>query len=375
MEENIYELLRRYEFNRTEPETLKGLVEEAVKKGEEARREQEQLRQISRDILGELNQAGFIADVDLGGMEEITGQCAAGVDGSFQPVGGVGGKWYVPMSCALVSFPKGIQDAPVVEVDSHIEVIQEEQHRSIHAMSSEKMLQVETKAILRWAMRNEVSTLFIDGPIVDPPLCDQNDYVEYRCKAIKECLKRNITVVGCVKRAKDVHLKGYLQSKVLQQPNQQSRLKRFPTDLQLVAFLFAHCWRQGGRQEKGIYSRPVDVSGATQVYRLYRDHGVRIFSTFVQKNVGQQILRLDLPFAEAMLSDEKDLSRHCTEAVRRTFAWSYPQHNIPLPIFIAHSKCEIRKGCAEVLYQEILTSTRTTEPIDQIVALQLEARL
>ena len=87
------------------------------------------------------------------------------------------------------------------------------------------------------------------------------------------------------------------------------------------------------------------------------------------------MLRLDLPFADSALPAEEERLRYCAEAVRRTFAWSYPDHNIPLPVFVAHTKCEIRRGCAEVLYEEILARTRTDDPIDQMVALQLEARM
>jgi len=373
--QNIYEILRRYEFNRTEPETLVGLVEEAVDKGEAAREEQERLRKASADLLTLLREEGLILDTDLKGLEDILEECAAGVDGSHQPVGGVGGKWYVPLSCALVVFRQGIQGAPEIEVESHIEVIQEEEFRRIGILSSERMFQVETKAIMRWAMRGEPSVLFIDGPVVDPPLHKDLEYIRYRCSAIQECLRRDIRVIGCVKRVKDTHFKKYLMSQVVQDEAKKARLSMFPSDLQLMAFVFAHYWRQNGGSGKGVYTRPIDVSEVTEVYKLYHENGLRILSTFVQKSVGQYILRLDLPFIDVELPEETKLLSKVMQAVRATFAWTYPDQNIPLPIFLADAKCEIRRGCAEVLYEEIMTRTRTTEPIDQIVALQLEARL
>jgi len=375
MPENIYEILRSYEFNRTEPETLVGLVQEAVDKGEAAREEQERLRKASADLLTLLREAGLILETNLKGLENLLQGCVAGVDGSHQPVGGVGGKWYVPLSCALIVFEQGIRGDPEIEVESHIEVIQEEEFRRIGTLSSERMLQVETKAIMRWAMRDKPSILFIDGPIVDPPLYRDQDYIRYRCSAIQECLKRDIKVIGCAKRVRDIHFKKYLMSQVIRDETRKTKLNMFPSDLQLVAFVFAHHWRQMGDSAKGVYTRPIDISEATEVYKLYRENGLRIFSTFVQKSLGQYILRLDLPFIDAELPDEDELLERVTEAVQATFAWTYPDQNIPLPIFIADAKCEIRKGCAEVLYEEIMTRTRTTEPIDQIVALQLEARL
>jgi len=375
MPENIYEILRRYEFNRTEPETLVGLVKEALDKGEAAREEQERLRKASADLLALLREARLILETDLEGLKHCLQGAVAGVDGSHQPVGGVGGKWYVPLSCALVVFGQGFRGDPQIEVESHIEVIQEEEFFKIGRLSSERMLQVETKAIMRWAMRDMPSILFIDGPIVDPPLYSDQDYIRYRCSAIQECLKRNIRVIGCVKRVRDVHFKKYLMSQVIRDETGKIKLNMFPSDLQLVAFVFAHHWRQMGKSTKGVYTQPIDISEATEVYKLYRENGLRIISTFVQKSLGQYILRLDLPFADAKLPDEDELLEQVAKAVQATFAWTYPDQNIPLPIFIADAKCEIRKGCAEVLYEEIMTRTRTTEPIDQIVALQLEARL
>jgi hypothetical protein len=376
MSQNIYEILRHYEFNRTEPETLVGLVEEAVEKGGVAREEQERLRRNSADLLAMMRDAGLILTADLNNSEGFLKGCTAGVDGSHQPVGGVGGKWYIPTSCALVIFANGIQSKPIIEVDTHIEVIQEQEFTKIGTLSSERMLQVETKAIMRWAMKAIASVLFIDGPIVDPPLCRRQDYVQYRCSAIRQCLKHDIKVIGCAKRVKDVHFKKYLKAEIAQSRSEKTKLEMFTSDLQLVAFAFAHHWRQNGKSNKGVYTRPIDVSEATQTYKLYRDNGVRVFSTFVQKSLGEYILRLDLPFLEAELPPrENKLLDYVTQIVGTTFVWTYPDHNIPLPIFVADAKCEIRKGCAQVLYEEIMTRTRTTEPIDQIVALQLEARL
>lgn len=375
MRKDIYEVLRRYEFNRTEPETLTGLVYEAIDQGDAARQEQDRLRRASADILDLLYEIELILDIDLEKKPNTLDQCTAGVDGSHQPVGGIGGKWYVPVSCALVMFDEGIQSTPTVEVDTHIETIQEREFTNVRALSSEMMLQVETKAIMRWAMKNKASVLFIDGPVVDPPLCQREDYIRYRCSAIQQCLKRNIKVVGCAKRVKDAHLKKYLLSALAREESTKTKLQMFPSDLQLVAFMFTHYWRQKANSNMGVYTRPIDVSEATQVYKLYRENGIRVFSTFVQKDLGEYILRLDLPYLEADLPDEDELLLEAAQMIHSTFVWTYPNQNIPLPIFIADAKCEIRRGCAEVLYEEIMTRTRTADPIDQIATLQLEARL
>ncbi len=375
MQQSLYEVLRRYEFKKTEPETLVGLIDEAIRKGEDARVEQAQLRKVSGEISVALGDVGYIRSQCVEGSDRIVDECAAGIDGSHQPVGGVGGKWYVPLSCALVVFGEGIKQPPSVEVDAHIITIREEEFRSVGTLSSEAMLTVETKAVMRWAMRNKRSFLFIDGPIVDPPLCSDKRYIQYRCSAVRECLKRDIRVVGCVKRVKDSHLIDHLCANVVGGTRVEAQLRLFPSDLQLVAFLFAHRWRSGIAAGHVQFTKPIDVSHATPVHRLYHRNGIRVFSTFIQKSLAQYVLRLDVPVLEASAQSEATVDASVAEAVAAAAVWTYPEHDIPLPVFIAHAKCEVRRGCAEVLYQEIMARTRMGEPIDQIVALQLEARL
>ncbi|MEM3433314.1 MAG: DNA double-strand break repair nuclease NurA [Candidatus Methanomethyliaceae archaeon] len=369
---DIYGLLRRYEFNKTEPETLIGLVEEAIAKGETTREEQTRLRNVSAELLSQLRDMGMILSSDLEGVEELLNECTAGVDGSCQPIGGVGGKWWVPLSCALVVFERGVLGEPTIEVEAHIEVIQEEEFSRVGARSSELMLNVETKAIMRWAMRDKPSILFIDGPIIDPPLCTDVDYIRYRCSAVKECLKRQILVVGCAKRFRGSHLKKHLKTLLRRS---ETKIDLFPSDLQLVAFVFAHYWRQDLGTGEGVYTYPLDVSEATDVHRLYLENGIRVFSTFVQKSLREYILRLDVPFIDTGSLNEDELLSKVAQAVKAALSWTYPGQNIPLPVFLADAKCEIRRGCAEVLYEEIMTRSRTADPIDQIVALQLEARV
>ena len=379
MTQNIYEILRRYEFNKTESETLVGLVEEAIDKGEDAQAEQARLRKASAALLGLFQDAGWIAGLELKDKDSLLAECAVGIDGSHQPVGGVGGKWYVPMSCAVIRFEQGISSTPEVGVETHIVEIQELESPRVRSRASEIMLSIETKAIQQWAMQDKPSLLFIDGPIVDPPACETEEYLARRCTAIKECLKRGVTVIGCAKRVRDVSLKKFAMTEAAGDAASIDRLNLFPSDLQLVAFIFGHRWRSSSANERtGLYSVPLDVTelgSEGDIYKLYLERGLRIFSTYVQKTVGAYILRLDIPFLADQMPDEAERAQQIQRAIRATFSWTYPKHNIPLPIFLAHEKCAVRKGCAEVLYLEIMTRSRSTDPLDQIVTLQLEARL
>lgn len=372
---SLYEILRRYEFNRTEPETLTSLVRDAIDKGGEAQKDQVRLRKVSDHLFEFFDNAGLISSTELLDSESLLKECTVGVDGSFQPVGGVGGKWYIPISCAAITFEDGITAQPSVQVEARIERIQEREFTRIGALASEIMLTVETKAIMKWAMEKKKSFLFIDGPVVDPPLYKDREYVEYRCNAIKQALRGDVTVVGCAKRVRDTHLQKYVLEQVAHDKTNKDRLQIFPSDLHLVTFLFAQYWQKTKERERSVFTTPIDVSEVTDIYKQYHENGLTIFSTFVQKGLNYYVLRLDIPLLNDKANDEHYRSEKIRQAVRVSLAWTYPNQSLPLPVFLAHQKCEIRKGCAEVLYQEIMTRTRTAEPFDQMVALQLEEKL
>lgn len=373
--ESLYERLRHYEWSKTEPETLTGLVQEAIDMGGKAQEEQAQLRNASEKVFALLSKSGLIFEIDYVDSEKWLAQCTVGLDGSHQLVGGIGGQWYVPISCALVIFENGLSGKIEVKVDAHIVPIQETEFTRVGSLASERMLEVETKAIFEWAKRNRESLLFIDGPIVDPPTCMKKDYVSHRCNGIKECLKRGVLVIGCAKRVRESHFKKWVLEQTPDTEKYKTHIKAFPSDLQLLAYTFGRYWQ--GKEALGgsVASVPIDSSEATNVYKLYREQGIYVFSTFVQKGRRYYLLRLDVPFLAEEARSKEYVDKRMREAIDATLAWTYPEHTIPLPIFLADHKCEVRKGCAEVLYQEILTKSRTTDPFDHIVTLQLEARL
>lgn len=373
--ENPYERLRQYEWNKTEPETLRSLVEEAIDMGGKAQEEQAQLREASDKVFALLSQAGLILNIDYVDTDRWLRQCTVGLDGSHQLVGGIGGRWYVPISCALVTFPEGLSEKIEVEVDAHIEPIQEKEFTRVGSVALERMLWVETKAIFEWAKRNKESLLFIDGPIVDPPTYRDKRYVSYRCNGIKECLRRGVLVIGCAKRVKESHFKKWVLKNIPDTNKYKTQINAFPSDLQLLVYSFSRYWQAKEVLSGSVASMPFDSSEATNVYNLYLEYGIRIFSTFVQKGQGYYLLRLDIPFLAEETNSKEYVNKRIRDAIEATLAWTYPQHTIPLPVFLADNKCDIRKGCAEILYREILTKSRTTDPFNHIVTLQLEARL
>ena len=365
MKENLYDLLRRYEFNKTEPETLIQLVDRAIQRGGEAKEELALLRDAARRLLGPLRDGGLIQAVAPQDIGTVRSKTVGGVDGSFMPVGGAGGKWYVPLSCATLIFPEGINSSPQVTVESGIEVVHESESLNVGGLAACIEMALESKAILKFGSKFQNSILFIDGPIVDPPFYDNPDYVHHRSSAIRATVNNGNLVIACAKRVRDSFLKK-VASDLL--PAEIKYISRFPTDLQLLLFLFSEFWRDPTTADLVLATTPVNATAVgPDIYKKYQDEGVTVWSLFIQLTKTSSMLRLDLPTLDASDNGKPALS----QIVDAVTAWSYPGHHIPLPVFLADEKCRIRTGCAEVLYQEIMTRTATADPLDQIVITQL----
>lgn len=369
--EDIYETLKRYEFNKTEPETLRGLVKSALKKGNLVRERMGKLKELVEKIKEILERENLLLEIDITDDDYALYKniCAVGIDGSFQCVGGIGGIWYTPISCARIDFEEGLGNPPKASVTAGIEDIDQHKYPNVEAEASVRMLLVETKAINEWASKvdvNKRNVVFIDGPIVDPPYYSQEKYVKYRCDTISQCIEKNILLIGCVKRVFGKPFINYVTNKLLKDDVEKNRLGQFTSDIHLISYVFTKLYFSGIKG--ALATSPVDVSDEDDVHKAYLKKGIRIFSVFMQRNAFSNPIRLDIP---QKLDFSEDIKQTAEKAVKMTCAWSYPGYDIPLPVVLAHNKCTVRKGCAEVLYEEIITRAASPDPYDNVVRMKL----
>jgi len=368
--EDIYERLKKYEFNKTEPETLRELVKSALKKGDIVKTRMRKFKRLIDNVKTSFERENLIHEVYISNDEisEYNSGCAIGIDGSFQCVGGVAGIWYVPTSCAIIIFEEGIKSQPVAYVTAGIEDINENEHHNVQGEASIRMLDVETRAINECASkldRNKRNVIFIDGPIADPPFFSESKYVKRRCDAILRCIEKNALVIGCVKRPFGKPYISYVNNNILKDETERERLNQFISDVHLVNYIFTKSYFEG---KKGVLmTTPAEISNEDEVHQSYLKNGVRIFSVFMQKDPVSRPIRLDIP-QKIDFSESKPLVE---EAVKTVIAWSYPGYNVPLPVILAHNKCTIRKGCAEVLYEEIITRAASPDPFDSIIKIKM----
>jgi len=370
---SVEDVYKRYEFNKTEPETLMGLIKQAIDTGDGVRDELKRFREITGKVVRLLEKKNVFRVLDPSKIEDLDSFrniCAVGIDGSLQPVEGFGGYWFVPTSCARVTFDKGPNSATKVDVSANIEKIKEHDYYGVGGEAVLRMMKSETKAIMDWAERHNISeksVLFIDGPIVDPPNVVDKDYVKYRCKALAKCIKKNILVIGCVKRMKASLLLDFIEKNILSREADKDLIRRFAWDLHLVTAIFSKLVIEG---VQGVLSSiPISASDVGVVQRVYRDQGIFVNSLYMQKDAGSRPIRVDFP---TLKDYGENVDALAERIVKTVYAWSYPGMDIPLPVFLAHNKCEVRKGCADVLYDEIITRSKSKDLFENLLNEKLK---
>jgi len=372
---NLEEIYRRYEFNKTEPETLVGLIESVIKKSDIIKSNYKRYREITETIYEIMEREKFLHQVEISQLaKEGRNIRGIGIDGSFQCVGGVGGIWYIPISCSRIQFSEGLGSNPVVSVAADIHDVNQLEFLNVEKEAEFRMLVGETKAIKEAALQIDASKkaiIFIDGPVVDPPWIGvekrHRTYVKDRCEAIKMCLNRNALVVGCVKRIMGSYLINHIANNLAKSDVEKERAKQFISDAHLITYVFT---KFSLKVKNGVFhTSPINISESDPANRLYHKEAINIHSVFMQKDVASRPIRLDIP---SVTEEPKNLESMINDAVEITALWSYPGHDIPLPIVLAHEKCNVRRGCAEVLYNEMITRTTTHDIFDNIVKMKLE---
>ncbi len=370
MKKSIYEILREYEFNKTEPETLVGLVEKALERSKEARNSTETYLRKSITLFESLNENNILCHIPFDPeIQNFANYEATGVDGSNQVVGGIGGRWYIPISCATVNFPSGLTSKPNVTVAANIESLDEREPEAVTSQAEYIMLAIETTAMKRCALDKKSDSeaiMFLDGPIIDPPFEASGEIVEKRCEAIKLCLTKNIFVLGIVKRViGNMFIDHFSNFESL--PEKQL-LQDMYSDFNVACHVFTHLAEKKG--EGIMHTKPFNMIELTfnAASSAYRDAGIDVYTMLFQNGALSKPIRVDIPVISGAHPNLEEIAKKTSKIIR---AWSPPNASLPVPILIAHDKCNVRKGCAEVLYNEIINKSTGDTALTNLIRAKL----
>ena len=364
-------LRKLIEFNRTEPEILRKLIEHASRRSRELENVVKKQKELGERILDAIGDKLIVA-IDRKGNPYIE---VLGVDGSNQVVGGRSGKYYIMLSAVIVYLPQGTATVnPVIRYpDITIVSFTDPSGEIIEDVAEDVMMLLETRAIMESVKLKQsegTTPLFIDGPVMDPPrnireesltvfkqlagieLGNVNEYYKIRANTILEAYREGIVPLGYVKRpGTDKLLLNYVGREI------KETLKVFGGDEELVRTLLAIKILVNGNN-KIYYTTPIEYPLDHSLYELYRRYGLRVYYSYSMINPYSRPFRIEVAVDK---DTPKDRVEELIEwAVKLSHALTLPGQRYPLPVVIAHEKCRIRRGAAELIYEEILA--RTVKP-------------
>jgi|GEM_PF-2446133 hypothetical protein len=352
--DELRRLIRKMEFDKTEPELLVDLVHKAMESGEG---EKKRLKRIIEKSDGLFK---FLADNNLfcyikgneDTMEGFKKIPVGAVDGSFQVVGGRGGKWFAILGISQIIADKGFTLNPTVKVDGFIEPLEAVDEAEAHKKSEIVMFLGEIKATRRiaeqFSLKGE-SYILVDGPVVDPPLYMDENYIDDRVEAFKFCSKNNVGIIGFVKRIMGSEYLNFIKKEF-----KIESVDEFANDLDLLSTVM---FVAAKTITCPVYTYPLSCSEAGDMacaYKIYKEKGLNVYYSYYKPNLRSKIYRVEY-------ASPKELSRtEVAEIYSKIFillnkVWTLTGLSEPLPIIIAHNKCNVRQGAAEKLYYEIMT--------------------
>lgn len=364
-------LRKLIEFNKTEPEILRKLIEHASKRSRELENVVKKQKELGERILDAIGDKLIVA-INRKGNPYIE---VLGVDGSNQVVGGRSGKYYIMLSAVIVYLPQGTATVnPVIRYpDITIVSFTDPSGEIIEDVAEDVMMLLETRAIMesvKLKQSRSITPLFIDGPVMDPPrnireeslivfkqlagieLGNVSEYYKIRANTILEAYREGIAPLGYVKRpGTDQLLLNHVGREI------KETLKVFSGDEELVRTLLAIKILVNGNN-KIYYITPMEYPLDHSLYKLYRRHGLRVYYSYSMINPYSRPFRIEVAVDK---DTPKDRVEELVEwAVKLSHALTLPGQRYPLPVVIAHEKCRIRRGAAELIYEEILA--RTVKP-------------
>ena len=358
--ENLKRLIRKMEFDKTEPELLVELIKKAREVGEGERIRLRQITKKSLNLLKVLKENNLlsITDIDENTLKKLKSSPTGAIDGSFQVTGGKGGLWYVVLGVSQIIAKKGFTLSPEIKVDGFVKPIEAIDEADSKRKAEKLMMLAEIKAMLKMVKKlcqGKDTYILIDGPIIDPPFLLDKKYIDERVNALKFCIENNATVIGFVKRVMGKNYLSFLRNTI-----KNKDLVDYVNDLDLLTSVLFNAAKE---TKHALYTKPIKYNEGLKgkrknesniVYETYNKKGLTIYYSYYKPNIRAKVYRVELASFDEI--DEKKLLNSFENIMGLIkHVWTLPGMSEPLPIMIAHTKCNVRQGAAETLYYEIMT--------------------
>lgn len=358
---DLERILSRIEVQKTYPPLMIKLVEEIHKEAYILYNDVKVLRRMASEILDR----GLVNIRRIGRNTSALNRFVCGIDGSFYVLKSIGRVFLGIIGLALVSFTKGFESIrqPDIDVKVLIEKVKPPPPISPEDIIGIRMMIGESKLIEK-ASSMGADFVFIDGPIIDPPSFSDPLYVKERTKALINSLEKGTTIIGVVKRFESTIIASSLGNDEL-------------LDTDILPILFNTAYKKFGiPRDTATYTNPIIISSSngnhlSAVFNAYSEefakhnYELRIIASFIQPGYGKRPFRVEIISPESSDMEEDEL-------INLVAAWITPGLDVPLPVYLAHHSCMIRKRVAQLVLSEALSrlaSTAEEEDLSNIKAL------
>ena len=267
----------------------------------------------------------------------------------------------------------------------------------IGSLSEDLMMIWETltlSKVLENLRRNKIepqgTLAFIDGPIIDPPreLKAESKYYlsqilrsledvssntsdvgklvekfhEVRASIIKELLDEGVVVVGYVKRPFAESL--LLKLLVKEGCADLTQAEVFNGDKELAYALLMTSHHEFPKATKFI-EYPME----NELYALHYAGRFRIVYSYLLNDLRSDISRVEIAIPKSFPHNIHNSQELLHAVLNNVVSLIPPGAGYPLPVILAHDKCSIRKGVAEILYEEVITHGLSLETHDPTLLL------
>ncbi len=398
------------EFKLTEPKIAITLVKKAAEK---KRKHYEFLKLLKKnteilidDIIEKPDVARLLRKIDPREpfKQEYLQTPMIGTDGSYQVVGGKGNRYYVMVTAVIVVLPRGVKTSAdnikIIYPEKGIDVISFDDPtfgELTNNIAEDIMMLYETNALhnipkIIKQSDKKIFYVFIDGPITDPPreltekglgilsglsgIGSTEDYIKFRVDAMLNIYHNSLLVVGYVKAVRNASL---LRNTLASKGINKSLLDKYSGDSELAKLLLLEYLSMDNDTNGYAYIGPFKAVG--DLYKQYMNHGLAIYYIYGLNRLRNRVFRLEIGIPNEVDSEEK-IEELFSKLYLVSIGSTLPGQNHPLPIILAHEKCKIRRGAAELIYdlvisgltKDILTS-KSADTDKKILISMLEEEL
>ncbi len=374
-EETIKKIKNKLEFDKTKSELLIEFISKMGKISDDLKLHLNEIMKNSYKIKSIVKDQFDLFEVGSNYNKNLHCKEVIAIDGSSNIGGQLTGKFVCLYSVARIHLLIDDQNN-IIPSDYYwgdMDIIDALDELEINKKLEVKMLQKETEAygnslsLFNNANSNK-KIIFVDGPTIDPPTYNDINYVKFRCDTIKSLLDKNIIIIGCVKRIFGTHFCNYL-SDLIKDESFKKKIELYLNDSYLISSMVADYRKQNNYHGPIISNFYENTSKIDQTTEEYHNNGISIKSLFFQFSTKHNLIRVDLPFLK-----NKDLKNlDFIEFIKTNLVeWSYPGIDVPYPVYLAHEFSKIRNGCAQKIYDDIISKNLSSKPISQLLINMLK---